>query len=369
MRIGTRLVSAGLPPARDGEPLLPGPVLAATYHLRGDPHSGSSGYGRTHNPTWLALEAALGELDGGRSVVYSSGMAAIAAAMRAFVKPKSRLVIPIDGYYRVRELSARFAAEMAVDVRRASFAAEDPADAVRDADVVWLESPTNPGLDVCDIAAIAEAAHEANALVIVDNTTPTALGQDALGLGADVVVSSDTKALTGHSDLVLGHATARDDGHGARLRAERDLHGAIPGPLEAWLAHRSVATLELRLQRQSANALAIASYLARAPQVARVRYPGLPDDPAHEIAGRQMRLFGPVLGFALPSQRAAEAFLAASTLIIEATSFGGVHTTAERRARWGGDDIEAGFIRLSAGCEDADDLIEDIAAALAAISN
>lgn len=367
MRIGTRVVRAGLPPARDGKPLLPGPVFAATYHLRGDPPAGDSGYGRTHNPTWLALEAALGELDGGYSVVYSSGMAAISAAMRTFVKPKSRLVIPADGYYRVRELSARLADEMGVDVRRVRFATEDAAEAVRGADVVWLESPTNPRLDVCDIAAAAEAAHDVGAVVVVDNTTPTAVGQDALGLGADIVVASDTKALIGHSDLVLGHATARDEGHAARLRGERDLHGAIAGPQEAWLAHRSLATLELRLQRQSANALAIATYLAQAPQPTRVRYPGLPHDPAHQIASRQMRLFGPVLGFALPSRRAAEAFLAASALIIEATSFGGVHTTAERRARWGGDDVEAGFIRLSVGCEDSEDLIDDIVAALAAI--
>lgn len=364
MKIGTRVVRAGLPPPEDGHPLLGGPVFAATYHLRGDPRDGAVAYGRAQNPTWTALEAALALLDGGHSIAFASGMAAVTAAMRAFVPPGGRLCIPAGGYYRVRDLARRLERETGVHVREVAYSDADAERGMRDADVVWLESPTNPGLDVCDIASISRSAHALGALVIADNTTATALGQDPLALGADIVVSSDTKALSGHSDLVLGHATARDERHAARLRQERDIGGAIPGPMEAWLAHRSLATAELRLVRQSANALAIAELLERSPLVTSVRYPGLPSDPSYAVARRQMRLFGPIVGFSLRSRAAADAFLEAATLVIEATSFGGVHTTAERRARWGGDGVPPAFIRLSAGCEDPADLTEDVARAL-----
>ena len=177
-------------------------------------------------------------------------------------------------------------------------------------------------------------------------------------------MASDTKALTGHSDLILGHVAARDAAWADRLRAWRTQMGAIPGPMEVWLAHRSLATLGLRLQRQCQNAQAMATYLATRPAVQSVRYPGLPHDPAHAIAAQQMKLFGPVLSFVLPTQAQAERFLAACHLLYEATSFGGIHTTAERRARWGGDAIPEGFIRLSAGCEHPQDLLADLAQAL-----
>jgi len=147
----------------------------------------------------------------------------------------------------------------------------------------------------------------------------------------------------------------------------REQIGAVPGPMEVWLAHRSLATLEMRLERQCRNALTIAEYLLTRPEVSGVRYPGLPADPSHEIAARQMRYYGPVLSFVLADRTLAEKFLRSCKLAIEATSFGGVHTTAERRARWGGDEIAEGFIRLSAGCEDSQDLVDDIAQALNAI--
>jgi cystathionine gamma-lyase len=253
---------------------------------------------------------------------------------------------------------------MGVEARLAPTAGNAQAALVDGARLLWIETPANPGLDVCDVVALAEAAHRAGALVAVDNTTPTCLGQQPLALGADFSVASDTKALSGHSDLVLGHVAARDPTLYERLKTWRTQTGAVPGPMEVWLAHRSLATLPLRLERQSANALAIAELLASRPEVQAVRYPGLRLDPSHAIASRQMHWFGPVVSFVLPSRGQAERFLAACELVIEATSFGGVHTSAERRARWGGDQIPEGFIRLSAGCEDAADLLADLIQAL-----
>jgi cystathionine gamma-lyase len=177
-------------------------------------------------------------------------------------------------------------------------------------------------------------------------------------------VASDTKALTGHADLILGHVAAREEGWAERLRAWRTQIGAVPGPMEVWLAHRSLATLDLRLERQCQTALRVAEYLAGRSDVVSVRYPGLPADLAHEIARRQMRRFGPVVSFTLATREAAERFLGACELVYEATSFGGVHTTAERRARWKFDSIPEGFIRLSVGCEDAEDVLADLAQAL-----
>jgi cystathionine gamma-lyase len=237
-------------------------------------------------------------------------------------------------------------------------------EALPGAGLVWVETPSNPGLDVVDIAAIAEAAHGAGALLVVDNTLATPLGQSPLGLGADLVVASGSKHLSGHSDLVLGYVVAKDSAHVERLHDWRTLTGAIPGPFEAWLAHRSLATLDVRLARQCANAAAIAELLAGRPDVSLVRYPGLAADPSHALARRQMRVFGSVVSFALPDARRVQRFFDRAELLIEATSFGGLHTTAERRARWGTDDVAEGFIRLSAGIEDAEDLRADLTSAL-----
>ncbi|MGH7784028.1 MAG: PLP-dependent transferase, partial [Candidatus Binatia bacterium] len=198
----------------------------------------------------------------------------------------------------------------------------------------------------------------------VDNTTATVLGQQPLALGADFSVASDTKSLTGHSDLILGHVAVRDQVLAEKLLAWRTQMGSVPGPMEVWLAHRSLATLEMRLERQCSNSLKIAEYLKDRNDVSGVRYPGLADDPSHEIASDQMQFFGPVVGFVLPDAARADKFLHACKIVFEASSFGGIYTTAERRARWGGDNIPEGFIRLSVGCEDAEDLIEDISRAL-----
>jgi cystathionine gamma-lyase len=376
---GTRCVHAGLPVPVPGEPFLPGPVFAAPYHLDpvAGPRPGIPGYGRAENPTRAALESAIGELEGGECVVYASGMAAIAAVFQ--VAPRGGVagrdgrdgrggqggrggpvVMPSDGYYSAREL----ATTALLDVRFAPTAGPYPE--LSGASLVLLESPANPGLDMCDIPALSAAAHAGGALVAVDNTTPTPLGQRPLDLGADISVASATKALTGHSDLLLGYACTRSPDLAEQLRRWRNLAGAIPGPFEAWLAHRSLATLDLRLARQSANAAAVAELLAGHPAVGAVRWPGRPADPAYDLAKRQLRRVPGVVTFTLAGKAAVDRFLTASRLVLAATSFGGLHTTADRRAQWG-DAAPPGLVRLSCGVEDTADLLADLDRALAAV--
>jgi cystathionine gamma-lyase len=347
-------VHAGLAPAENAQPFLAGPTFAAPYHLSGE--ASPTGYGRYYNPTWEAWERALATLEGGHALGFASGMAACTAVLSTLDGP---FVLPNDTYGVV----AKAAGLLKSDAR---FARSDPEallDAAEGARVVWIETPTNPELTVIDIAAFADEVHARGALLVVDGTLATPLAQQALSHGADVSVVSDSKAMTGHSDLVLGHAATASDEHARRLRAWRDATGAIPGPFEAWLAHRSLATLGVRLERQCANALALA--VALHERGLDVLYPGLDHHPGHEAAQRQMGgLFGPVVSFTLDGAEAAERFLGRCTLVAEATSFGGLHSTAERRGRWGIEPVPEGFIRLSCGIEDADDLFGDVLGAL-----
>jgi cystathionine gamma-lyase len=364
MHEATRVVVGGDAVRERGAPHRHGPAFASVFHAPGDPAESPFVYGRHDNPTWQAFERAVGDLEGGPALCFASGMAAVSAVMGVALRPGDVLVIADDTYHTSRALAAGYLAGMGIEVRLASL--RRPADDLQGARLLWFESPSNPGLEVYDVAALAAEAHRRGALVAVDNTMATPLAQQPLALGADFCVASDTKALSGHSDLLLGHVAARDAEWIERLRLWRTRTGGIPGPMEVWLAHRALATLDVRLERMCANALRIASFLASRPEVRGVRYPGLPDDPAHGLAKRQMRRFGSVIAFDLGSREAAERFLAACTLIGEATSFGGVHSSAERRARWSGDAVPEGFIRLSVGIEHADDLLDDLRQALAA---
>jgi cystathionine gamma-lyase len=357
-------VHAGRFGDRIGQPLHAGPALAAAYHL-GPPEADTpvDFYGRSANPTWRALEAAIGELDGGRTVLFSSGMAAVSALLRVLVPPGSAVVLPSDGYYLTRRLAAEELAPAGVEVREVPTAGPWPDEVFDGAALVLLETPSNPGLDVCDIAALAVRCRAAGALVAVDNTTATPLGQRPLELGADVVVASDSKALSGHSDLILGHLSCADPELAERFAAARNRGGAVPGPFETWLAHRGLGTLDLRLARHAENARALAGALSEHPEVRGIRWPGLPGDPSHELATRQMRRFGGVLSFELPSEAAVARFLTASSLVASATSFGGLRTSVDRRARWG-DQVGPGYLRMSAGCEDTDDLTADVLTAV-----
>lgn len=363
LRDGTRCVQAGLPAPAPGEPFLPGPVFAAPYHLdpATGPIPGRDGYGRPDNPTRRRLEAAIGELEGGECLTFASGQAAITALLLSVLRPGDTVVLPADGYYTVRAFARETLRSRGVAVLLAATAGPYPP--LLGTRLALLETPANPGLDVCDIAELATAAESTGTLLAVDNTTATPLGQRPLELGARVVVASGTKALTGHSDLLLGYVATRDEQLLATLRQWRDWTGAVPSPFDAWLAHRSLATLDLRLARQSANAAAVAAMLASRTDVAGVRWPGLPGDPAHTVALGQMRRMPGVVSFDLGSAERVTAMLRGCRLVGAATSFGGLHTTADRRAQWG-DDVPAGFVRLSCGIEDTDDVLDDLSQAL-----
>lgn len=358
---GTRCVHGGHDLPVTGAPLHPGPVFSAPFHLGlpGEP-TPADYYGRADNPTWRQLESAIGDLDGGECVVLASGMAAIAAVLRLGAA-RGGLVLPSDGYYQARALAHRELAPLGVDVREVPTAGPWPD--LTGAGLVLVETPSNPGLEVCDIAAAAAAAHAAGALLAVDNTTATPLGQSPLALGADLTLASDTKALSGHGDVVLGHVSTRDPQLAAALRLARAQGGAVPGPMETWLAHRGLGTLDLRLARQAANAAALVELLLSHPAATDIRWPGHPDDPAHAVAAGQMRRWNGVLRFTLPSAEAVGRFLAASRLTASATSFGGLRSAADRRERWG-DAVAPGLLRYSAGCEDTADLVADVRAAL-----
>jgi cystathionine gamma-lyase len=334
-------------------------MLAAPFHLGAG--GGAFTYGAADSPTWRTLEAALAELDGGECVLFPSGMGAIAAVVQTLTKPGDTVVLPSDGYYVARQLMTERLPDRVV--RYVPTAGEWTADAIDGAALVLVETPSNPGMDVCDIAAIAALAHATGALCAVDNTTATPLGQRPIALGADIALASDTKALSGHSDVVLGHVSCADPAVANRIRTARRLFGLSPGPFEAWLAHRGLGTLDLRLARQAGNAAALVAALRGHPVVTGLRWPGSPDDPAHELAARQMRRFGGVFSCTLPSRAAAEAFVANGRLLAAATSFGGLHSSVDRRAQWG-DPVAEGFVRFSCGIEDTGDLVADVLASL-----
>jgi cystathionine gamma-lyase len=344
----TRAAHAGLPAAADGEPFLPGPTFAAPYHLAGPSDASRFNYGRYDNPTWARLEDALGELEGAHAVVFSSGMAAVTAVVVPALHSGDVLVAPSDAYPGIRAIAGDVLEPNGVEVRLVP--TEDAAyrDALADATLVWMESPSNPGLDTLDVRALADAAHAEGSLVAVDNTLAGPLRQRPLKLGADFSVTSASKHLTGHSDLVLGVVAVASRERAAALRSWRIATGAIPGPFEAWLAHRSLATLALRLERQEANARALVERLATREDVTDVRWPGV----------------GSVICFDVGTEDRAQSFLRNCELVAEATSFGGLHSNAERRARWGSDAVAPGFIRLSTGIEDTPDLLADIEGAL-----
>ena len=365
MHRDTEIVHAGYRGNRAPGPFLAGPQFSSTFTSPGDPAQHPLSYGRFHNPTWTAWEEALAVLEGGgQAVAFGSGMAAIGAVFGVTLKPGDAVVLPADSYYAVRRLASGWLEPLGIEVRLAPTGSVDQVSALDGARLLCLETPSNPMLDVCDIAELVAEASRRGVMVAVDNTTATPYLQQPLELGATFVMASDTKALTGHSDLILGHVATKDAGLADALRAWRTHHGAIPGPMEVWLAHRSLPTLPLRITRQCASAERLAAFLANRSDVADVRYPGLATHRGHEVALRQMKAFGTVVSFDLATRQRAETFLSALTLVREATSFGGVHSMAERRARWGGDAVSEGLIRFSVGCEAAEDIVADVTAGL-----
>ncbi len=345
-----------------GAPVGPVPVPAAAYHLSADEESPSDTYGRASNPTWRQLESALASLEGAAAAVaFGSGMAALTAVLRTLAEPGRTVVVPADGYYQVRAYAEEFLTALGVTVLQAR--CSEMCDAAVGADVVFAETPSNPSLDIVDLHRLALTCRAQGAVLVVDNTTATPLGQQPLSLGADLVVASATKALSGHHDVLAGYVAGSHPHLIERVQRERLLSGSILGAFEAWLVLRSMGTAGLRFERQCQNAAAVALMLESHPAVRSVRYPGLPGDPSHPVAVAQMRRFGGIVSVELADADAVHELVRRSELLVAATSFGGIHTSVDRRARWG-DSVSAGFARISLGIEDTDDLLSDLAEAL-----
>lgn len=346
----TIAVSAGRPPRIPGGPLN-APITMASALIPG----ADSEYGRHGNPTWESFEAVLGELEGGRALAFSSGTSATTAVF-GLVPMGETVVAPAHCYNgSMTQLTSR------ADSGQIKLRVVDISDtaaviaAAQGASLIWIESPTNPALEIADIPAITAAAHDAGALVAVDNTFATPLRQKPLAMGADFVVHSASKLLAGHSDVILGAVVTADDEFWAALESRRRVEGAIPGALECYLTTRGIRTLHVRLDRAEANATEIHQRLQAADLVASSRYPGFSNIIGFEIAA------GP---------EAAQKMTEQSRLITYATSLGGVETTWERRRRFAGEPttIPEGLVRLSVGIEDVEDLWDDIITSIKAVS-
>ena len=398
MAASTQAVVAGRPARAAGEPLNPPVVFSSTYFSQGEPDGGLV-YTRVDTETWQPFEVALGLLEGADlpALVYSSGMAAIAATL-SLLPDGGAIVLPDHVYQMAGVLVAEGAAKHGWEVRKVDIADTDAvieamdgdgfwgwdgrgADncgvttnnvQARPADLVWIESPTNPMLEVADLPALIAAAQQRGITTVVDNTFATPLGQQPLKCGADVVVHSVTKYLAGHSDVVLGAVVTNDPALREQLHGYRSLHGAIAGPMEVWLALRGLRTLALRMERAQANAVELAKRLAAHPNVAEVRHPSLPDDVGHERATEQMNGYGAIIGVRAktangqtPAQTA-DAVVAALNLWVPATSLGGVESMIERRRRWPSESVTVpeDYLRLSVGIEDVNDLWADLDQAL-----
>jgi cystathionine gamma-lyase len=359
-----RLWADLLHPAHDlkvGDPLGAAIVPTSQFHLPGDPTC-QRAYGRFANPTWSLLETALSSLEGAPALSLPSGMAAVAAGIIPHVKSGDRIVLPSDGYYTSRLLAQNYLEPLGVVAEfcaTADYATRDFT-GVR---IVFAETPSNPALALCPLAEIARRAHAAGGLFVVDNTTMTPFGQRPLELGADIVVSSDTKAVNGHSDVLFGHVATNDADLFEAMAAWRKIIGVTPGTFEAWMVLRGLQTLELRFARMCDSADAIAPRFAAHPKVKAVVFPGLPSHPDHALAKAQMTRFGFLVGVTLADEAAAERFISEAKYLVAATSFGGLHSSAERRARWG-DAVDEGFVRISIGCEPTEILWAEFARAL-----
>ena len=364
--LATRAVHAGMSPDPGTGAIAP-PLVATSIYAHDHPAPYS--YGRDHNPTWERRETVLAELErGAGAVLFGSGMAAYRAAVE-LVPPGGTVVAPVDAYGGTRHLLRELEAAGRLRVRWVESADTELASRACDgADLVCLETLTNPMLRVPDIAAVAAAAHGAGALCLVDNTFATPIACQPLRLGADLVVHSASKYIGGHSDLVLGAVVTATTQRADALRAYRSAQGAIPGQLEAWLALRGVRTLALRVPRQMATAAWLAARLASDPRVARTHHPTLASHPDHDRARRQLEGgLGAVVTVELrASAEQAEAVCRATRLWSHVTSLGGVESTLERRARWPQDaHLAPSLLRLSVGIEDRDDLRRDLGQAMA----
>ncbi len=353
LRPATLAVTAGRPPHQPDQPLNVPITMTSTYVATGELE-----YGRFGNPTWTAFEDALGALEGGRALAFASGMAAVTTLLD-LVGQGSSVIAPQHAYNGT--VAALADAESRGRLRATLVDITDTAAVIKameddeDCAFLWIESPTNPALEVADIPALAAAARGLGIRVVVDNTFATPLLQQPLADGADIVLHSATKYIAGHSDVLMGALVVppagTDDEVYDALKARRGLAGSTPGPFEVWLALRGLRTLHVRLDRAQANAAELARRLAEHPAIEEVRYPG----------------FGAIVAPVLAGGADAGDFLVrATSLWVHATSLGGVESTFERRRRWKLEaaTIPEGLVRLSVGIEDVDDLWDDLAQAL-----
>jgi len=348
------LVSAGRQPRVPGAGLNAPLEFSSTYLA-----DGPVDYARCGNPTWTAFEEALGSLEGGSALVFSSGMAAIAAAL-SLAPPRAIVVAPTHAYSGTGALLETLEAVERVRVRRVDISdTRAVTTAMEGADVLWAESPTNPMLEVADLPRLFDAAHAQGAVALCDNTFATPLVQQPLSMGADVVVHSVTKYLSGHSDVILGATVTAGSERGRRfqeaLAEHRLLHGAIAGPMETWLALRGMRTMHLRVERSSANAASLAARLQSHPAVQRLRYPGFGSVIAIEVHG---------------GLQGAETVASQVRLWTHATSLGGVESLIERRRRHPAEPatVPDSLLRLSVGIEDIEDLWSDLDGALTQVA-
>jgi cystathionine gamma-synthase len=345
----TSAITAGRPEAAPDASLNPPLIFSSTYHA-----GGPVGYGRYGNESWSALEAAISELEGGQTLSFSSGMAAISAVF-SILPIGAPVVASNQGYSGTMGLLNQHQASGRLEVRFVDITKTDEViAAMKGAALLWIESPTNPCLDIADLAALIAAAKKQSIGVGVDNTFATPLVQKPLSMGADIVMHSVTKFLAGHSDVVLGSLSTADPALYKRLEESRRYNGAIPGPFEAWLALRGIRTFPVRFRAAEANAKTLVTRLQNHAKITKVRYPG----------------FGAVISFEIDGNaEQAEKVCESSQLITHATSLGGVESLWERRRRWAGESpsVPEQLIRLSVGCEHVDDIWQDIEQALATL--
>jgi cystathionine gamma-synthase len=358
----SKVVAAGRPAKQPDGALNPPIALNSTFH-----QGGPVGYGRYGNETWSALEEAISVLEGGKTLLFSSGMAAISAVFSLL--PEGAVIVAANnGYQGTTTLLKKLNESEKLKVRFINLANTDECiAAIPGAQMLYLESPLNPLLEVVDLPKIIAAGKAAGCGVAVDNTLATPLLQNPLALGADISIHSVTKYLSGHSDLILGSLTTNDQALYGRLEQSRRYGGAIAGPFEAWIALRGLRTFAIRMQRSQENAMELANRLSKDSRISKVRYPGLATDSYHGLAKSFMKGFGAMISFDVKaSVEQVDLMCNSSKLITNATSLGGVESIWERRRRWATESatVPENLIRFSVGIENVDDLWDDIQQAL-----
>jgi cystathionine gamma-synthase len=360
----TKVVAAGRPDKKPDGPLNPPISLNSTLH-----EGGPIGYGRYGNESWSALEEAISTLEGGQTLIYGSGMAAISCVF-SLLPHGAVITASHHGYQGTTTMLKQMHESGRLTVRFVDLADTEATLAqIPGTQMLYLESPINPGIEVVDLPKLIAAGKAAGCGVAVDNTLASPMIQNPLAMGADIVIHSVTKYLSGHSDLLLGSTSTNDPALNVRLEQARRYGGAIAGPFEAWLALRGLRTFSLRMKKSQENAMDLANRLVKDPAISRVRYPGLASDPYHERAKSFMKGFGAVVSFEVKATvEQIDLMCNSSKLITNATSLGGVESLWERRRRWKteSETIPENLIRFSVGIENADDIWADIKSAMAA---